>query len=590
VANPAAPRKVSAPAVWVGLILVALFASTALLGRPATFPESGAAAWLPPDGTRQRYAGPDGTVATEWALDQAVSLIGSGPPQFYSWLAETSLDWQTAAVARVVSVFESSTGKYQGREDDLYSVGADGVRTEAEVASNGISRIYLPGRLDVAATMAAGAAWTSSGTVVETTLAGEERLQYTVDYAARTPAEPTLIPRGCVVVNMRERVGTRPEATSERTWCRHAGVISYASTDGAWRGSGARVETSPEPDQGLDWSRAEELQFTPRTINQVGVGATLVSPVSPPGMLPDGTIVFNNQVFSDVLALDPATDPPPVTWRARPGGRNTALAVFGDTTIAAATGRELVAYGPGGQWLWEHRLSDLAVVTPARLGDLVVVATLDGRVTAYELGTGSRRWSYTSSAEIRVAPVVAADHVLVVDQAGQLTCLDASGAEVWTTDAGRVEHFGVWTGPPAAAPSGPVVVVPRSDGSRVQGLSLADGSRLWRVREFADAKDVLALDDVVVLRDADEAVGLDPTTGTRLWSWHGARTYTGTGGGDRVLLLAADRLVLLDERGGVRREWPMSVGDVTSAATYLVPARGRLLVYGPGGVQLGVLP
>ena len=37
-----------------------------------------------------------------------------------------------------------------------------------------------------------------------------------------------------------------------------------------------------------------------------------------------------------------------------------------------------------------------------RLGDLVVVATLDGAVTGYDLGTGTQRWRHTVAAEVRV--------------------------------------------------------------------------------------------------------------------------------------------------------------------------------------------
>ena len=54
-----------APAIWVGVVVVSLFTATALLGRPPAFPASGAAAWLPPDGTRARYAGPGGTISAE---------------------------------------------------------------------------------------------------------------------------------------------------------------------------------------------------------------------------------------------------------------------------------------------------------------------------------------------------------------------------------------------------------------------------------------------------------------------------------------------------------------------------------------------
>ncbi|MCA0296566.1 MAG: PQQ-like beta-propeller repeat protein [Actinobacteria bacterium] len=577
-----------APAIWVGVVVVALFAASALLGRPPAFPDSGAAAWLPPDGTRVRYSGPGGTISTEWALDQAVSLLGSGPPQFLYWLGETQVEWETASVARVVNVSASPTGDVLGREDDLLTVAADGVRTEVEAPSAGATRIYVPGRLDVPAAMAAGSRWTSIGTVVQTTASGSERLEYSADYDARTPDDPALIPRGCVVVTMRERIGTLPTATSEATWCRHAGILSFQTLDGAWHADTSVPTTPSEPVSpsavALDWSRADQLTFRSRTVNTVGVNAPQVAPVSAPALLPDGTVVVNSQVTQDVIAVDATGEPASIRWNARPGGRNTATTTFGTITIATGSGRHLVAYGPSGRWLWQQHLSDVAIVTPARLGDLVVVPTLDGRVTAYDLGTGAERWSWTSSAEIRVAPVATADRVVVIDQAGQLTCLDPDGNEVWTVEANPVQRFTVWT----PADGDAVVVLPEAGGARVQARSLADGGRLWRVREFTVAKDVIALDHLVLLRDADTTVALDPLTGERRWSWSGSRTLAGIGGGTRALLLTETRLLLFDEQGSPVKEWALPVA-VSVGTPYLVASGQRVLVYTGTSLELGTL-
>ena len=304
--------------------------------------------------------------------------------------------------------------------------------------------------------------------------------------------------------------------------------------------------------------------------------------MSAPGILPDATVVYANSLAADVVALHTGTNPPPVIWWARPGIRNTAAATFGATTVVASVDRELVAYGPSGQWLWEVRLSDQSVVPPARLGDQVVVATLDGSVTSYDLATGTQRWRQQLAAEVRVAPLTAADRVLVVDQGGQLACFDATGAQRWTVEVGSVEHFAVTPGP------NPVVVVPNADGPRVTGLSLADGSELWRTRYPFNPQSVIALDGVVVLRYEKQVVGLDPVTGAQLWTWQGARTYAGIGGASRALLLAADRLILLDRNGEQVTEWPMAIGDASSTGTWLVAAQGRVLVHGTGGVDIGV--
>ncbi|MCB0912991.1 MAG: PQQ-binding-like beta-propeller repeat protein, partial [Propionibacteriaceae bacterium] len=517
----------------------------------------------------------------EWALDRAVGLVGSGPSAFPTWLELTSLDWQTAPLVRLSAVSSASSGAVTGRIDTLFSITPEGLRTEVEAPSGGASRIYLPGRLDLPALLRAGLSWTSQGSVALPDADPSARPAYHADYTSERPADAGLAARACVVVTMTLRVDGQPDEPGRRTWCPSSGIVDYTDAAGAWQPTDTAPPASVAPEAGFDWSSADRLEFTPGTVNQVGAGVPFVSPVAPPGVGADGTLVFANQVVADTLALATTADPPPVAWRARAGGHNTAAATLGGVTVVAGSSRWLVGYGSSGQWLWQQRLGDLAVVAPVRLGDLVVVATLDGAVTGYDLGTGTQRWRHTVAAEVRVPPVVADGRVLVVDQSGRLTCLDGAGAELWTSDVGRIEHFAVSPG------DAPAVVLPSSDGPHVQALSLADGSRLWRVREDTTARDVIALDTVVVLRGDAESVALDPATGTRRWTWHDARTYAGTGGGDRVLLLGSDRLVLLDGSGRQVREWPISIGDPATATTYLVAAGRRALVYGPSGFMVG---
>jgi outer membrane protein assembly factor BamB len=333
----------------------------------------------------------------------------------------------------------------------------------------------------------------------------------------------------------------------------------------------------------FDWATSDRLTFTPRKVNVVGAGTTFITPVSAPGILPDGTAVFSHSLTGEVIALQTVADPPTQLWRARPGVRNTAAATFGTTTVVASVNRRLVAYGPDGAWLWDSPLSDLVIVAPVRIGDLVITAGLDGGVAAYDLATGARRWQQGVGSEVRVVPQVSGERVLVADQGGQLTCFDATGATIWTATVGLVEDFGVTTG------TDPVVVVPNSDGPRVTGLALSDGRQLWRPRHSVSTKDVVGLANVVVLRDDDETIGVDPVTGEKVWTWHSERSYAGIGGGDRVLLLAADKLVLLDAKGNAVKEWPVQVGDPSTGTSWLAAAQGRVVVLGPEGAAIGVV-
>jgi outer membrane protein assembly factor BamB len=186
------------------------------------------------------------------------------------------------------------------------------------------------------------------------------------------------------------------------------------------------------------------------------------------------------------------------------------------------------------------------------------------------------------SSEVRSALIVAGDRVLVVDQNGQLSCFDPTGAELWSVQSGPVAHFAVSTGPD------PTVVVPNSDGPRVQGYSLADGSLRWNLRQFLSVEDAIALDGVVVLRDSKEVIGIDPATGQRSWTW-AARTFGGIGGASRVLLLVDGALVLLDNKGAKVTSWPVAIGDPSADGPLLSAANSRVLVYSLSGAELGVV-
>jgi outer membrane protein assembly factor BamB len=581
VANQPGPRRPYGPALWAGLIVMGLLVFTSTLGRAATVTTTGGPGWLPADGYRQRFAGPDGVETTEWAVDQAISVVGSGPAPFVNWIGITKLDWAHTQLARLSTVRVTPAGQPSGRSDDLFSLGSDGVRAEVESGFDGTARIYVPGRLDLPDALAAGRSWSSEGAVLVVDAAGNRTpLGYRADYSA-VPADKSLLARACVVVTMREQIGRDQPSTTERTWCRHAGFASWATAEGRWQAAGT-APAAVSPDVPFNWSTADRLTFTPRQVNVIGAGTTFVTPVSPPGILPDGTAVFANKLNGDVIALQTTVDPPPSVWRSRPGVRNTAAATFGTTTVAVSVDRHLVAYGPDGAWVWDTPLADLSIVTPVRVDDLVVIAALDGSVTAYDLATGAQRWQQNVGTEVRVVPRVAGGRVLVVDQAGGLSCFDAAGALVWAKYVGRVEEFGVTTG------ANPVVVLPNSDGPRVTGLSLADGRELWRPRQALSTKGVIALDDVVVLRAEDESIGIDPATGQKLWSWQGARTYAGIGGGERALLLTTDSVVLLDAHGALVAEWPVDIGDSSDTSTWLTAAQGRVLVYGVKGVAIGV--
>ena len=181
--------------------------------------------------------------------------------------------------------------------------------------------------------------------------------------------------------------------------------------------------------------------------------------------------------------------------------------------------------------------------------------------------------------EIHRPPVAAGNRLLVSDQGGALTCFDAAGAELWTIDAGQVSSLAVTDGPD------PLVVVGRADSYVVRAYRLADGEPVWRTRIVEDARGLVAIGDRVVLRDSDRLLGLDVATGETLWT-QVLRNWAVIGGGDRLLALTDDALVLLDADGRRLKEWPVQLGDVESVS-YLTIAADAVLVYGPTGFAVG---
>ncbi len=584
-AEPVEPRRRrAAPWVAVSLILAVLLASASWIGRPATADTAGAAGWLPPDGHRVRLTTGGRTAAVEWSRPTAFSLAQTGSSEFWTWAQVTSVAWDSASYLRSLTHLLDSRATSQGAGEALWVLGTDGARRALERFPDGEALVFEPGPLDLPQAPAAGGSWTSEGELARR-LPGREWTvhRYRVEYRAAVPTDAALAGRGCLVIT--GELGYDDQTiTTEPTWCPGSGVVASSAADGRWvPGSLAPAPVVPEPTP-FDWGRAESLEFADRVLNQTGVGVSQVSPVAPPGVDPGGSVVLVNQVLPDVMALDPSTDPAPVAWHARPGGVPTTAGSFGGITVVATADRTAVAYGPQGQWLWEQELSDITRVPPVRLGGTAVFATLDGRVTAFDLTTGAEAWQADLAGEIRRTPLVAGDRLLVADQTGALTCLDATGAQLWVVETGAALSLAASPGPD------PVVVVGRDGSPVLQAFRVSDGSRVWRTRHYEDPRDIVALAGRFVLRDSDRTVAVDAVTGQPVWSWAQARTWAAAGGGDRVLLLTDSELVLLDRDGARVTSWPHRLGEVSQAVSYLTADGDTVVAYGPQGMSVGRLP
>jgi len=567
--------------LWVGALAVLVFILAATLGQPPTVSTAGPPGYLPVDGFRTRFTTDAGSRASEWAIDQASQFINAGPVHFSFWMNQAKLDYQGTTAVRLSTVYANPAGQDTAREDDFLVIANDGLRTGVEARSWGNSRFYFPGRLDVSAQMAAGHTWVSEGSAWVLGSDGFDKTTYKAEYSAAATTDRDDQVRRCLVVTMKLSIGASADPTVTKTWCPRLGIVAVDDAQGSWRATEDSASLPAQAEGTFDWSSAERLQFGPHSINDLSVkGAIQAAPMGPPALLSDGTVVVAQKIWHDSLALNLAAEPITSAWRVRPAGSTTAAATLGGITLIANSDLKLVAYDSHGRWLWQARLPDEAIVAPVRLGDAAVVATLAGSVTAFDLASGTVKWSHRLNDSIRLDPSVGNDRIVVADQSGEMVCFDAGGTEQWSIQSMSPDRFVVVPG------AKPVVVV-RESGAMASGYSLADGTRLWQQHSTMKFADMISLDTVVAVRDGNVTVGMDPTTGATLWSWQTERTYAGIGGGRRVLLLANQKLILLDDHGKQVKEWPIAVAGLDQKTVFMSAAWGRVLVWAPRGVFLG---
>ncbi len=577
--SPAAGRRRPRIAITLATVVGALALVSATAGHPHDVVDTPASRFLPTDGHRLRYTSTAGTLTGDWAVDALPSLLGQGPSQLGTWLEVTKLDWKQAVLARLSTVEADAAGAVTGRHDDFYSVTADGLRAEVSVSGHGTTQLFVPGRLDLSATPSKDRTWTSDGVLGVLSPDGKAGTHsYHIDYSSTAASGAGL--DGCIAVTARQRLDQQDPTTWQNTWCPGRGVAAFTVSGTTWTAAAGSATAAPGPPESFNWSTADRLTFSPRRVNNVG-DQVILGLAQPPVGLPDGTAVAIQNTSDDLVALNTSIAVPPTRLRSRPGGHATAIAALNSVTVVATTERELVAYGPDGDWRWAAPLSDLTVVPPVRIDDVIAVAGLDGSVAGYDAATGAERWRHQVGIEIRVPMAAAGDRLAVVDQVGTLTCLDASGGRLWETSANLPDALAITTG------TKPVVVVPASDAARINAYSLADGSDAWQVRTPISARSVIGLDGQVVVRDGNRTMSLDAATGGTRWTWAADRTYNGTGGGSRVLLVTGSRLVLLDAEGKQVRDWPFSLGVIDGGNTWLASSAGHVLLFGPTGMLLG---
>ena len=215
------------------------------------------------------------------------------------------------------------------------------------------------------------------------------------------------------------------------------------------------------------------------------------------------------------------------------------------------------------RWRWRGGAVEGGV---ALVGDVLVVAALDGRVVGLDAATGEVRWERppVSDEQIHAAPVPIGTDVLVADDRGRVTRVDVqTGMKRWEIDAG---------GPVYATPvvAFDVVYVSTTRGA-VGQYDVETGGASWRFEagRTLRASSVAVGDGTVAVGLSDGTVrAFDELTGAERWRFETDGNVTAAPAwiGDRLAVGTLDkRLVLLDGADG-RELWSTELrGRVKSA-------------------------
>ena len=258
---------------------------------------------------------------------------------------------------------------------------------------------------------------------------------------------------------------------------------------------------------------------------------------------------------------------PSTSWSASAGKGEKRLgvrqrpAVADGRVYAAAVNGDVSAYDlQSGTKLWSFDSDARLTGGPAAADGLVVVGGLDGEVLALDAATGTQKWTAKVSNEVITAPAIGQGLVLVRSNDGRVTAFDAQNGEqrwFYNTDLPSLTVRGN-----APVVLGPGVAFVGNDDGTLAAMSMADGRLIWNqvvgvpdgrteLERMADVDGAPVLDGSTLFASSfkNETVAIDGPSGRPLWT----RERGGAGG----LGLAASSVVVADAAGTV---WALDKG------------------------------
>lgn len=247
-----------------------------------------------------------------------------------------------------------------------------------------------------------------------------------------------------------------------------------------------------------------------RTVWRVNVGGSRGAPLQP--------AVLENAIYAaaadgTLVRVAPASGK--VDWRIDTGARLTAGVGSDGFVVAVGTARgELLTFGADGKPGWRAQLSSDVQTAPLVGRGLVIVRSNDQRVTAFEIDSGKRRWTFSRTPPLLTVRATsdlafAGDNVLVGLPGGRLVALALSnGAARWEAvvaeprGATEVERLSDVIG--AVAVSGRDACAAAFQG-RIACVDAGNGNPRW-ARDLAAGAGVAADDRQVYGVDAASTV------------------------------------------------------------------------------------
>jgi outer membrane protein assembly factor BamB len=237
-------------------------------------------------------------------------------------------------------------------------------------------------------------------------------------------------------------------------------------------------------------------------------------------------------------------------------GRRLVAGVGSDGQIGVVAGRDgsLIALDSSGKQRWASSVGAEVVTVPGVGAGIVVVRASDNRVSAFDLGSGARRWSFQRQAPalvLRQTGGITIDRtqVYVGLPGGRMLALAAdTGAQRWESavaiprGSNEIERIADLVGNPRLAGSD---VCAAAFQGRVACLDVGTGRTLWS-REISSAAGIDLDSRALVVTDEKGHIHAFSRSGSSLW-----RQEKLAGRGLSAPMIASTRLLLADSQGVV---------------------------------------